>query len=161
MSQQDANTQISLNDVFGLSSAQLDSIAILGSNLYEQGRTRDAVTVFEGLVALDAKNYYGYAGLGAVALFEEKLDEALDYLQTAVRLNPEDPTVHANLGETLLRKAEFNEAAAEFEKALKLDPDRTDPGANRARGILQGMQAILNEADRLNKLEASGKSATV
>jgi Flp pilus assembly protein TadD len=96
-----------------------------------------------------------------VALFEEKLDEALDYLQTAVRLNPEDPTVHANLGETLLRKAQFNEAAIEFEKALKLDPDDRDPGANRARGILQGMQAAIKEMDRLNKLADSGKGATV
>ena len=161
MSGQKARSGVSWNDIFGFDSSQLDAFAVLGSNLYEQGRTSDAAAIFEGLIALDAYNYYGYAGMGAVALCEDKLDEAFNFLQTAARLNPEDPTVHANLGETLLRKAQFNEAAAEFEKALKLDPDRRDPGANRARGILQGMQTILNEADRLNKLEASGKSATV
>jgi cytochrome c-type biogenesis protein CcmH/NrfG len=150
-----------LNDVVGLDSSQLDALAILGSNLYEQGRSRDAATIFEGLIALDANNYYGYAGMGALALCEEKLDEALDYLQTAAHLNPDDPTVHANMGETLLRKAQFNEAAAEFEKALKLDPDQRDPGANRARGILQGMHAAIKEMDRLNKLADSGKGATV
>jgi tetratricopeptide (TPR) repeat protein len=146
--------------VFGFDSSQLDTLAVLGSNLYEQGRSKDAAAIFEGLIALDANNYYGYAGMGALALCEEKLDEALDYLQTAAQLNPQDPTVHANLGETLLRKAQFSEAAIEFEKALKLDPERTDPGANRARGILQAMQAVLNEAERLNTLE-SGKGATV
>ena len=159
MSEQKTNTRISLNDLFGFDSTQLDAIAVLGSNLYEQGRSRDAAAIFEGLIALDVNNYYGYAGMGALALSEEKLDEALDYLQTALRLNSDDPTVHANLGETLLRKAQFNEAAIEFEKALKLDPDKRDPGANRARGILQGMEAVINEVDRLNKL-AGGKGAT-
>jgi tetratricopeptide (TPR) repeat protein len=136
----------------------MDAIAILGFNLYEQGQTRDAAAIFEALITLDANNYYGYAGLGAIALVEEKLDEALEYLQTAARLNPDDPTVHANLGETLFRKSQFNEAAVEFEKALKLDKDGRDPGANRARGILQGMEAVI-EADRLNKLAAATKGA--
>lgn len=155
MSEQKANTPVSMKDLFGLDSAQLDAIVTLGSNLYEQGRTRDAATIFEGLIALDANNYYGYAGLGALALSEEKLDEALGYLKTAARLNPEDPTVLANLGETLLRKAQFDEAAVEFGKAFKLDPDARDPGANRARSILQGMEAVIKEAQRLEKQEAN------
>ena len=158
MSEQSANTRISLNDFLGLTSTQLDAIAILGSNLYEQGRPAEAATIFEGLIALDANNYYGHAGMGALALSEEKLDEALEYLKTAARLNPNDPTVHANLGETLLCKGQFNEAAVELEKALKLDPDGRDPGANRARGILQGVQAAMNGADLLNKLPATANA---
>jgi Tfp pilus assembly protein PilF len=56
--------------------------------------------------------------------------------------------VHANLGETLLRQAKFD-AAAEFEKALKLDPQERDPGANRARAIVQGMGVVAREIQRV------------
>ena len=159
MSEKNANTQIPLKDFLGLTSAQLDAIAILGSNLYEQGRPSDAAIIFEGLIALDANNYYGHAGMGALTLSEDKLDEAFEYLSTAARLNPTDPTVRANLGETLLRKAQFNEAALELEEALKLDPDGRDPGANRARSILEGIKAVINDADFLNKLAAMGANA--
>jgi tetratricopeptide (TPR) repeat protein len=152
------STRCSLKDFLGLTSTHLDAIAVLGSNLYEQGRLSEAATIFEGLLALDGNNYYGHAGMGALALSEEKLDEALQYLKTASRLNPNDPTVHANLGETLFLKAQFKEAAVELEMALKLNPDGRDPGANRARGILQGVQAAMNEADLLNKLPATANA---
>ena len=74
-------------------------------------------------------------------------------------MNPKDPTVRANLGETLLRKAQFNEAAKEFEKALELDPDERDPGANRARAIIEGMQVVISEVERLTKTAEAGAGA--
>jgi tetratricopeptide (TPR) repeat protein len=141
--------QAPLNTFVGLTKDQIDAIAAMGFRLYEQGRARDASSIFEGLVALDSKLYYGYAGLGAMALQEGKLDEALHYLTRAAELNPKDPTVHANLGETLLRQAKFDAAAAEFEKALKLDPQERDPGANRARAIVQGMGVVAREIQRV------------
>jgi tetratricopeptide (TPR) repeat protein len=133
----------------GLSKDQLDAIATLGFRFYEQGKTRDAETLFEGLIALDPKLYYGYAGLGAMALREEKLDQAVEHLKQAAALNPKDATVYANLGEALLRQAKLPEAATEFKQALKLDPQQTDPGANRARAILHGMGLVVNEMQRV------------
>ncbi len=141
-----------LNTFFGLTDDQIEAIAALGFNLYQQGKIRDAEAIFEGLIALDGKNYYGYAGLGAMALAEEKLEEALGYLKKAAELSPEDPSVHANLGEVLLRMAKFDEASAEFEKALDLDPEEHDPGANRARAIIGGMEILINEMERLEKV---------
>jgi Flp pilus assembly protein TadD len=128
---------------------QIDAIAVLGFQLYEQGKTRDAETMFTGLIAIDDTNYLGYAGMGALALAEEKLEEAVDYLRKAAERNPTDPTVHANLGEALLRQAKFEEAAAEFTKALDLDPEEVDPGANRARAILDGMGILVEELSRI------------
>jgi Flp pilus assembly protein TadD len=81
-----------------------------------------------------------------MALREARIDDAIAHLRRAAELNASDPTVHANLGEALLRKDAFDEAAAEFTKALDLDPEETDPGANRARAILQGMRAISEQA---------------
>jgi|ERR1700722_1695232 Flp pilus assembly protein TadD len=132
-----------------LSKDQLDAIAVLGFRYYEQGKTRDAETFFKGLIALDPDLYYGHAGLGAIALRDEKLDEAVHHLTRAAELKPDDPTVYANLGEALLRQAKFKEAATEFDRALKLDPQQRDPGANRARSILQGMNVVVGELQRV------------
>jgi tetratricopeptide (TPR) repeat protein len=140
--------RVSLSQMFGLAKQEIEAIAALGFQLYEQGKVGDAESIFNGLVALDSHVYYGYAGLGALALAEEKLEEASRWLTRAAELNPEDPTVHANLGEALLRQAKVEDAASEFQKALSLDPDETDPGANRARAILSGMRNIVQRLER-------------
>ncbi len=138
-----------LNDIFGLPKDQLEAIAALGFRLYEQGKTHDAEAVFQGLTAFDPNLYFGYAGLGALALRDGRLDEAIRNLTRASELNPKDATVWSNLGETLLRQAKFDKAAAAFDKALKLDPQEKDPGANRARSILQGMNVVVQEIQRV------------
>lgn len=139
--------RVSLSQLFGLAKQEIEAIAVIGFQLYEQGKVGDAELIFNGLIALDSHVYYGYAGLGALALAEEKLDDATRWLTRAAELNPEDPTVHANLGEAFLRQARVEEAAAEFQQALTLDPGAADPGANRARAILNGMKSILEKLD--------------
>jgi tetratricopeptide (TPR) repeat protein len=136
-----------LTPLFGLGKAELDAIEVLGFQLYEQGRTREADAIFEGLILLNDRMYQGYAGRGALALAEERLEEALTWLTQAAERNEGDPTVHANLGETLLRLGRFEEAAGQLEKALALDPEENDPAANRARAILAGMREIVREAE--------------
>jgi Flp pilus assembly protein TadD len=146
--------RVSLSQMFGLAKQEIEAIAALGFQLYEQGKVEDAESIFNGLVALDSHVYYGYAGLGALALAEEKLEEATRWLSRAAELSPEDPTVHANLGEALLRQARVEEAAAEFQTALTLDPNGNNAGANRARAILAGMKLMIQKLERTD--DASG-----
>jgi Flp pilus assembly protein TadD len=138
-----------LSAALGVGSDQVQAIAALGFQAYEQGRTAEAETIFEGLIALDATSYFGHAGLGALRLAEGKLDEAVGPLTKAAELNAKDATVHANLGEVLLRQGKLDEAAAQFHKSLELDPQQKDAGANRARAILVGMQTVLTELEKL------------
>jgi Flp pilus assembly protein TadD len=122
---------------------QLDAIAVIGLRAYEDGRNGDARAIFEGLIRLDDTLYYGYAGLGAIDLREGNLQGALEHLRKAAERNPNDASVHTNLGETLLRLTSFADSAQEFRKAMELDPQGHDPGANRARAILNGIEAAL------------------
>ena len=131
-----------------LSENQLAALAALGFRFYEQGNLRDAQTLFEWLTVLDPNLYFGHAGLGAMALRNEELDDAVRHLQRAAELKTQDPAVYANLGEALLRQANFAEAATAFERALKLDPAERNPSANRARAILQGMRHAASQIKR-------------
>ena len=135
----------SYSQMFGLAKQEVEAIAALGFQLYEQGKMSDAECIFNGLIALDSKLYYGYAGLGAMTLADEKLEESVRWLTRAAELNSNDPTVHANLGEALLRQGRFKEASEQFQIAMKQDPKAKDPGANRARSILAGMQIAIQE----------------
>lgn len=147
------NGETPLNAIFGLSDDQIGAIASLGYNLYEQGRMAEATQIFTGLTSLDDRNYLGFAGLGAVALAQEPpdLDSAVAFLKKAGELNSSDPSIFANLGEAYLRQAKFEDAAAAFDKALELDPDEEDPGANRARAIIDGMEIVIGELQRMEK----------
>lgn len=142
---------------FGLTSRHMDAFAALGLQLYQQGRIGDAGTIFDGMIALDDQSYFGYAGLGAIALAQEPpdLNAASEHLQHAAGLNPKDPSVHANLGEVLLRQARFDEAAKAFEKSLALDPHQRHPGIRRARSIIAALDLV---AEKVGTLAPSGPS---
>jgi len=136
--------------VFGLSQSQLQAFAALGYNQYQQGNVDSAETLFRGVTALDNKSYFGYAGLGAIALAKKPpdLDTAYTNLSKAVELNPNDATVRANLGEVLLRQGKIEEAKKHLEKAFQLDPGHNDSGANRARAIVGGLNLVINEVEQ-------------
>ena len=133
------------DNVFGLNKREIDAIEVLGFQLYQQGRNSEAATIFKGLIALDKRLYQGFAGMGALALAEQKLDQAAAWLRQAIERNPNDPTVHANLGETYLRMGKFELAASELTHAFALDPEQRDPGSNRARAMLAGIRSVMEE----------------
>lgn len=146
-----------LSEVLGVSDKQIQAIAAVGYNLYQQGKLNDAEVVFRGLTATNNKSPFGYAGLGAVALAKRPADltVAHENLSKAAELAPDDPTIQSNLGEVLLRQGKFEEAGRQFHKALELDPDSRDPGANRARAILTGLTAVASEVQRLRRSAAA------
>ncbi|MDX2153452.1 MAG: tetratricopeptide repeat protein [Bryobacteraceae bacterium] len=146
--QQVIDGKLPLNVFFDLPAEQIQALAASAYTVYEQGRTAEAKEMFEGLVALDSTSYYGYAGLGAIALAEEDLQTAHANLAEAAKRNPKDATVQANLGEVLLRQGKGEEAAEAFRAALELDPQGKDPGANRARAILHGMSVVVKELEK-------------
>lgn len=143
--------------VLGVSETQLKAIAALGYNKYQQGRLDDAETMFRGVAALDTKSYFGYAGLGAIALAKRPpdLDSALSNLSKAAELKPEDATIQANLGEVLLRQGKLDQAKSHLEKAFQLDPKHKEASVNRARAIVSGLDVVVKEAERLTEAKAT------
>jgi tetratricopeptide (TPR) repeat protein len=126
--------------VFGVTDQQLKAIVALGYNQYQQGRFKDAETA----------SYMGFAGLGAVALAKKppELDAAFTNLTKAAELKPDDATIQANLGEVLLRQGKIDDAKQHLEKAFALDPGHSDPGVNRVRAIVSGLDMIVKEVEK-------------
>jgi tetratricopeptide (TPR) repeat protein len=146
-----------LSSVFGVTDKQIQAQAALGYNLYQQGKLKEAEVIFRSLTAVNTKSPYGYAGLGAIALAKrpKDLNAAYENISKAASLAPRDATIQSNLGEVLLRQGKFDEAGQQFKKALELDPDGRDPGANRARALLSGLNAVASEVQRLSNQAAA------
>ncbi len=146
--------------VLGISEDQVKAMMALGYNQYQQGRLDQAEKLFRGVAALNTNSYLGYAGLGAVALARRpaNLDVAYACLSRAAELNPNDGSIQANLGEVLLRQGKVKEATPHLEKAFQLDPARKDPGVNRVRGIVAGLDLIVTEAEKRQKSQGKSKA---
>jgi Flp pilus assembly protein TadD len=148
--------------ILGVPEEQIKAIVALGYNQYQQGKLKDAETAFRGVTALDANSYFGYAGLGAVALAKRPpdLESALSNLTKAAELKPDDATIQANLGEVLLRQGKIDEAKAHLESAFNLDPAKKDPGVNRVRAIVGGLDILVKEVEKRVQAQTNLKAAS-
>ncbi|WP_315767337.1 MULTISPECIES: tetratricopeptide repeat protein [unclassified Bradyrhizobium] len=60
---------------------------------------------------------------GVIALYRGEDENALDFLEEAIRLEPADADAHANLGGLLLKSGQYPQALAAYAAALTLQPD--------------------------------------
>jgi tetratricopeptide (TPR) repeat protein len=132
--------EVTFQEVIGVDPGLADWMAYLGSQMYEQGCYDAARQLFEGAMGLNCKSYLGYAGLGVLALNEDRLDESIGHLSKAYHLNTNDPAVCGNLGEAYLRKGDMDQAVRYLRESAALDPEQTNQFANRSRGMLSALQ---------------------
>lgn len=149
--------RITLQEVSGLSDEEVNAILALGALMYQQGRRAEAEDLFRGAVMLNKKNALAHSALGTVLTAEGKHDEALEALNTAISLDPSDISAFVNRAEIHLKRAEFKEASDDLKSAIALDPEGNDPGANRARAIIIGMNELIKELQKqLESQEQNG-----
>jgi len=75
---------------------------------------------FSGIVA-DESGYLGYR-----ALKDGDANQAVEYLETAVRLKPQDSGNWFNLGVAYYRLQRLDDAVAAYQRAIELSPDNAD-----------------------------------
>jgi tetratricopeptide (TPR) repeat protein len=125
--------EISMKDLHAISGPEMLEMAIIGFQMYEQGKYEESRIIFEGLHSLDPKEAYYVTALGAVHLAKENLDIALNCFNSAIALNAKEIASYVNRGEVFLRQGKVMEAAQDFKKAVELDPTGKDPLVHRAR----------------------------
>ena len=70
----------------------------------------------------DPKNYEAYNALGySLADHDLELDNAYEYIQTAIKMSPENPAIIDSLGWVQYKLGHYQEAEKNFQKALDLD----------------------------------------
>ena len=88
-----------------------------------------------------------YSNRGAEALRAERLDEAVVWLEDAVRIDPELASAWANLGVAQRRSGRTDQAELSYRQALVVDPGASSALVNLA--VLLRLQGRTEEADDL------------
>ncbi len=115
-----------LKDLFGQASA-----------LHRSGRLAEAEQLYHRIVAADPASFAAQHMLGVLAAQAGRIDDALDRIATALKLDPNDPAALVNYGNVLNLKGRFAEAITCYDRALARRPDAD---IFRGRGhALQGL----------------------
>ena len=97
----------------------------LGWTYSFQGRLEDAIAECKEAIAVDAEFGNPYNDIGSYLIKLGRLDEAIPWLESAVKAPRYEPRhyPHCNLGQVYWAKGLLAKAASEFERALELAPD--------------------------------------
>jgi len=94
-------------------------------------------------------DYKTYLVLGLLRLYDNDLEQALEYLGSAVRLNPYNDTASSALAVCYAQKGDYSSALRFFRRSLKLNP--YNPEAYRNLSFLLDSLGLSEEARRLRE----------
>ncbi len=89
-------------------------IAELGHSLHLQGHYREAVVIFQGLVAVDPENRYCLEALAAAWLALGEPERAIEHLNSLLAHQPADLSARARRLEAYLQIGKVAAAARDF-----------------------------------------------
>ncbi len=104
-----------------------DAHTYLGWTYSFQGKIEEAIAECETAINIDPEFGNPYNDIGVYLLQEQKLDEAIPWLEKAKRAKRYEPRhfPYLNLGRIYAAKGMINRALEEFRGALKFNPDDT------------------------------------
>ena len=138
--------EATLGQLYGMTIEEAYSVAEMGYTFLEQGRVKDAQTVFQGLVISNPYDAYFHTVLGSIYHKLDMIDGALEEYSIAIALDPENAEAYANRGELCMMKGNFEQAAVDFKNSIQLDPDGQNPSVNRARALASVTATALKAA---------------
>ena len=140
--------QVSLGAVADWNKDEIRIISEIAYSLAQQGGYEEAITLFEGLLAIAPATAYFQAALGALYLRLKNTSRAIGYLDAALKIEANDIISLVNRGEAHLLSGNMPQARQDLEKALETAArqktnkqnsvnDETDLIVKRARTLLQ------------------------
>jgi tetratricopeptide (TPR) repeat protein len=120
------------------------AVAMIAATSVQLNYWKNTRTLFEHADKVTPQNYMAVTILGSLLAKEGKLDEAMEYYQTALRYQPAFPEAHFFLGNALDEQGKLDEAVAEYQKALWFRP--TQEQTHIFMGIALGKQKKYDEA---------------
>ena len=113
----------------------------LGWTYSFQGRYDDAIAECKEAIAVDPEFGNPYNDIGSYLLKLGRLDEAIPWLEEAIKAPRYEPRhyPHCNLGQVYWAKGLLAKARSEFERALEIEP-----GYPHARAALAAIDKQLN-----------------
>ena len=110
-----------------------ETLNALGIALTDGGRPADALPVFARIIEIDPSNAVAYQNTGIALLKLDRLDEARQNLEAALRLGKRHTRAWNALGVAWLRLGQPQKAIDTWEQCLEINPDQYDALYNVGR----------------------------
>jgi tetratricopeptide (TPR) repeat protein len=95
----------------------------LGRVLIDNGKSDEAITTYQQLIALTPDDDDAYAGLGRSHAYTGATDAAVEAYRQSLELNSKVPATHMALAHMLKTQGEQADALAHYRSAIELKPD--------------------------------------
>ena len=136
----------------------------LGLALQEGGRHDEAIAAYRQLIQLrpdDINVPRAYALMGRALIATNRLPEAADAFERALRMWPDEPGARGGLAEVLLKQERFEDAARAYRDYLRLAPGDADAHYNLGVALVrQDLNAEAAEAFERAAALAPARPAT-
>src|SRR5918995_331245 len=91
-------------------------------NHCQRGQLNEAETICRDVLRTDPRNFGGLHLLGLVKLQQGQPNEAIGWLEAAVKADSQSDAAFANYGMALASLERFNDALTSYERALAINP---------------------------------------
>jgi len=121
------------------------AFALLGAIFLGAGNFREAETALFNSLRLNRDEALGWAGLGTLNFYENRITPALEQLKTAVALEPSEPDYVFSLAQIASRAEEYGLAAQAYEKFLQISPQTDAERRARIKGLISFLTYLGNK----------------
>jgi len=104
------------------------------------GDNQRALAYCERLLAADGSSIHAWSGKGYALIRLNRYDEAVQALETAIRLQPDFANAWINLGHALLMQKQLGKSIHALERATRLSPEAADAQLYLAQAYLASQQ---------------------
>lgn len=101
----------------------LDKMIAQAFEHQREGKPHKAEARYRYVLDIDPDNVVCNNLMGMLCRQLQRYDEAVRYIQTAIKAAPDDAKAHVNLGQAYLMQGDFTQSANSFQNALSLNPN--------------------------------------
>ena len=130
---------------------QIGPLINKGLALHQQGKFKEAQTIYEQVLAIQANHFDTLKLLGVLFVQTKQFTKAVDFFTKALQINSNNPACYSNLGVALKELKLLEKALFNYEKAINIKPDFAEAYSNRG--------VVLQELGRLDEALASCEKA--
>jgi len=118
------------------------AFAVLGATLLSAGNFKQAEAVLVNSVTLNKKEALGWAGLGMLDFYENRIFASIDNLKEAVFFDNDEPDFVFALAQVTARAERYKEAADAYYRFLQVSPSTDTERRDRIKGLINFLRFL-------------------
>ena len=116
--------------------------AVLGATLLSAGNFKEAERILVTSVTLDKRQALGWAGLGMLDFYENRIFDSIDNLKAAVFFDGDEPDYLFALAQVSARGERYKEAADAYNNFLRVSPSTDTERRDRIKGLINFLRFL-------------------